>query len=247
MKSYSVSLLTIIGSIVLPVAGIAQVTFWGAQKTVFYTQTKNNTPASKTKEYSLFAFASTSESGQATSFTVSTVGQLTLTSSDGQNFAGSNFYKTLKDLDKEFPVGDAYTFTAVGGTLNGESDSLPINADDFPAQIYLTGTGLTDAKKINPNADFTLNLGYAEGAASTGVTISLFDSDGNDVYNLTVAAGSTSITIPQSELDSLAADTYYTAQITNFNDSDVGSTGAFSSAPDSEGWVTSTLFKFRVK
>jgi hypothetical protein len=171
-----------------------------------------------------------------------------MTSSDGQNFGGSNFYKTLKDLDKEFPVGDAYTFTAVGGTLSGESDSLPINADDFPAQIYLTGNGLTDAKKISPNADFTLNLGYAaEGAASTSVSLALFDADGNQVYVLEATAGSTSITIPQSELDSLTADTYYTAQISNFNTSDVGSTGAFSSAPDSDGWVASTLFKFRVK
>ena len=123
----------------LRLTAVAQVTFFGAQKTAFYEQTKNNTAPSSPYSFSLFAYVTTTASSDANSFTVSAVDTANLTTTDGIHFGGANFYDSLAALNSAFPVGSTYKFTAVGGSLNGEYDNLHIVAVAFPPIPYLTG------------------------------------------------------------------------------------------------------------
>ena|ERR1700722_16022338 len=240
-------LVALFGASVLATSGVAQVSSFGVQKSGFYLQKQNNTLPAKANSYSLYAYVSTSGADQADSFTVSAVGTLTLDSSDGQNFGGSNFYKTRKDLDAAFPTKHQYQFTAVGGSLNGESDKLPIKKDAYAPVLYLLGTGLTDAEELNPNSDFTINLGTSgHGAAATQVSFAIYGTEGL-IYVQDSPAGTTSFTIPQATIESLTPGVYYSAQIANFNTSDVKSKGSFGTAPDVDGWVSTTTFRIRVK
>ena len=248
VKMKSSLFLIAVTTVILPVSGFAQVTFFGAQKTIFYKQTKENVAPTTPTEYSLFAFADTTNAGQTDSFTVSAVDTVSLTSSGGQNFAGSIFYTSKQALDAGFPVGDNYLFTAVGGSLGGESDQLPIMTAAYPPILYLPGTELAKVSHIRPNLKLTFTFASSgTGAAPTLVSFAILDSSGAVIYEQYAAVGTTSFTIPKSEIDALTPGTNYTGELSNFNTKDVGSSGSFSTAADSDGFVSSTLFRFRVK
>src|SRR5258708_39208131 len=104
----------------LPLSGICQVTYFQTQKQTFYNQTKNDAVPQNPLGFNLFCSVSTSAAGDANSFTVSTVDKVTLTPTNGTVFFGTITFNTSQLLDAGFPVGDAYTFTDVGATLNGE-------------------------------------------------------------------------------------------------------------------------------
>jgi hypothetical protein len=247
MKINLTWLLIITGAVVLPTAGVAQVTFLGAQKTAFYKQKRNNTLPAKPYNYSLYVRVTTSESDQTKEFTVSAVKTIKLTS-DSQYFGDSVFYKTSADLDRAFPPGDAYTFTAHGGELRKQSGSLPIGADAYPVAAYLTGKGLTEAKNINPDSDFTVNVGYGTtGATPTTVALAIYAPDGELIYNQAEPTGTTIFTIPQSEIDEMTQGVEYSAQIAVFNVSQIPPTGSFSTASSSVGWLSTTIFTIEVQ
>jgi hypothetical protein len=247
MKINLACLLVITGAALLPTAGVAQVTVLGAQKTAFYEQKRNNTLPARTYNYSLYVWITTSEADQTKEFTVSAVKTLKLTS-DSQYFTDSVFYKTSTDLDRAFPPGDAYTFTAHGGELRNQSGSLPIGADAYPVAAYLTGKGLTEAENINPDADFTLNIGYGStGATPTSLALTLYAPGEGLIYSQPEPAGTTSFTIPQSEIDLLTPGVEYSAQIAVFNVSQIPATGSFSTASASVGWLSTTIFTVEVQ
>jgi len=177
-----------------------------------------------------------------------------LTTTDQLNFFGLLSYATSTDLDAAFPVGDAYTFTARGGSFAGESGTLPINADNYPAIPYLAGDTLRRAKKINPNADFTLNLGYTStGAPSTEIKLAILplgqhSKSSQSLYQEYVVGGTTpSFVIPQTVIDSLETGVVYTAELINFNTSDITSSGSWTLAGTFDGWESVTVFHFEVQ
>lgn len=231
----------------------AQVTFWGVQKTQFYTQTANDTAPTTPNSYSVFAFVNTTLNNDATSFSVSdtnTGASITppLMNSVGSptGFAGSNFYSTKSAMDSDFAPGDNYTFTAIGGNLDGQTDSLPIGSDAYPLVPYLTGTGFNDALALNPNADYTFNIGYAGTGTDTGTGFTLFDPSGNNIYEVGGVSEQSSFTLTSSFLQSLTPGATYTAELTDFNTADETTTGDFSGAQNSDGFCQSTTFNLMV-
>jgi hypothetical protein len=246
MKISLVSLVITAGTLAWPVLGVAQVPFFGAQKTNFYEQKVNDKVPTKAYSHSLDAFVTVDKSRDAKKFTLSAVKTVTFKRS-GKNFGKSIFFKTLTDLNKEFPVGDAYTFTVVGGSLNGEFGALPIEADAFPQVPYLLGAELTELQNLSADSTVTLNIGYGDaGATSTAVTFAIFDTTGQ-IYLLNGSAGTTSFVIPSSEISQLATGVKYTGQLTTFNTSEVTSTGSFTTAANSDGWCSSTNFTIEVQ
>jgi hypothetical protein len=223
------------------------VNLFGAEKTEFYTQTVDNIAPTTIQKYALNAYVTTVAAGLATNFTVSSVATLKLVGGNDQDFGGFFFYKSLGKLNAAFPAGDAYKFTAVGGPLNGESDNLPILADAFPKLLYLTGNVLTAASNISPNAAFTLKFRTAgKGAAETYIGFLVF-LNGQQVYSQYTTAGKTSLTFPQSAIDSLTPGVDYVAELESFNDQTVKTTGSFSGAKNNVGFVRDTQFPLRVK
>lgn len=235
-------------AIALAATSGAQVTFFGAQKILFYQQTANDKAPKTPYGFSLYAYVTTAVTGDAASFTVSAVDTVNLTSTDGLHFAGSNFYDSLAALNAAFPVGSTYKFAAVGGTLNGDSDNLHIIADAFPPIPYLTGLEFTRLSKLKPDTAVTINLALSGSSASTGVNFAIFSSDGSTLlYVLDAPAGTTSFKIPRKEINALTPGVAYQGQIDTFNLKDVKSTGSFSSAPDYDGFETATSFPFEVE
>jgi hypothetical protein len=102
----------------------AQVTFFGVQKSAAYTQTADNTAPTTPFEYTVFAFATTTSAGDVNSFTVSDNDSISVVNSVGDptSFGASNFYTTKAAMDSGFSSGDTYTFTANGGTYDGNTD-----------------------------------------------------------------------------------------------------------------------------
>lgn len=232
------------GVIVAPVAGVAQVYEFGAEKDAIYEQTKNNTEPTTPDKCSLYAFFNAAL-GEVNYVTVSTVDTYRLTHGGEYNNTTVSF-TDLTALDKKFPVGDAYTFKAKGGTLNGESGSLPIQANAFPAVLYLTGQEFTQLKDITPDSTVTINFAYgASGAASTGLWFTIYDGS-KVVYRQEIAVGATSFYIPSSDMSELKSGFLYKAELANYNTSSVTSTGSFTAAESVVGWVTTTTFGFRV-
>jgi hypothetical protein len=233
-------------------AATAQVTFFGVQKTAFYDQTANNTAPGSPANYSVFGFVNVTSASDATSFGLGDSGTgafVILPSSPGNptTFANSAFYGTAAELNGNFAPGDNYTFTASGGNLDGESGAIPVPADAYPGIEYLTGTGYSNSMAVSPNGSDTIALGSSGGtAASTALNFSLYDPANVQVYSANYDAGTTSITIPQSTIDSLKPDEVYTATLDNFNTSNVASSGSFTDAPDSDGFVSATNFDFEV-
>jgi hypothetical protein len=234
----------------LPLSGICQVTYFQTQKNTAYTQTKNDTAPTVPVFFSLFCSVTTSAAGDANSFTVSAVDKDTLTTTDGTNFYGSIGYNTRQLLDAGFPVGDAYTFTAVGGTLNGESGHLPIQADAYPQIPYLTGTSFTQASEITPNTSITLHFarhGKFVHISQTALGIFSTGNSATTYYFATAAASATSFKIPASVVASLTPGVTYVGQVEVFNQKVVKSTGSFTSASNDDGFVTITTFPVKVK
>jgi hypothetical protein len=227
---------------------------FGAAKLALYKQTANNTAPGTAFSYAQYGYAAVTSPATTNRFTVTAVSTLRLKTTDEQNYFGLFSYATSTDLDAAFPVGDAYTFTARGGSLAGESDTLPINADNYPAIPYLIGNSFRQAKKINPNADFTLNVGYTStGAASTEVKLIILPlgkgpKSNQSLYQEFVLGGTTSsFVIPQTVIDSLETGVVYTAELINFNTSDIPSSGSFSSATNFDGWESATVFPLEVQ
>ena len=226
----------------------AQVTFYGAQKTTFYSQTADNTVPT-VDDYSEFGFVDTSDPAEADNFTLSDNDTVPLASSPGNptSFGGSNFYSTKGALDAAFTAGDTYIFAANGGNLDGQSGTLPIGADAYPAVLFLTGNGYSASMAVSPGSSDTLELGASGGEASaTALSFDLYDPSGDDIYTQRLAAGTTSLTIPQSEIDSLTPGVLYNANLSNFNTGSVDATGDFTNAPNSDGFVSTSGFGFEV-
>lgn len=231
-------------------SAIAQVTFFGVQKTQFYTQTADNTAPTTPDSFSVFAFANTSSATDADSFTVHAAGTdtLSLVNSTGSptSFAGSAFYASKSDMDTGFPSGNTYTFTANGGTLDGESDSLPIGSDDYPPLAYVTGTGISDALGLNPDFGYTFDFGYTGTGTSTATSFAIFDPSGNFIYDAGGVSLQGTYFLDASFLQTLTPGLSYTAQITDFNTSGSLTTGDFINASNSDGFTQSTLFTLGV-
>jgi hypothetical protein len=240
-------IIVLLASLTLPVCASAQVTFFGAIKGIFYRQTKDNIVPKKDGTYSLHAFATTTSAGQADSFTVSGVAKLKLLA-DGVNFSGEKFFKSEAAMNAAFPAGGSYLFTAVGGSLGGQSDSIPVFSNDYPAIAYLPGEMLREVSGIDSKADFILDLAFSsEGAASTNVNFAIYTTSGELIYVIESGGGTTSFTIPQSEIDSLTPGVDYIGQIDNFHVTDVQTSGPFASAATSDGFDSITDFTLRVK
>jgi hypothetical protein len=227
---------------------------FGAAKLAFYRQTADNLAPSAAFSYVQYGFAAVTPPATTNRFTVTAVKTLRLTTTDQQDFVGLLSYATSTDLDAAFPVGDAYTFTARGGSLAGQSDTLPINADNYPAIPYLVGNGFRRAQKINPNSDFTLNLGYTStGAPSTEIKLVILPlgqrtRSTQALYQEFVLGGTTpSFVIPQAVIDSLETGAVYTAQLVNFNTSNIPSSGSFARAGNFDGWESVTFFHIKVQ
>ena len=234
----------------LPLSGICQVTYFQTQKQTIYNQTKNNTVPAQPLVFNLFCSVSTSAAGDANSFTVSTVDNVTLTPiTGGTVFFGTIGFNTSQLLDAGFPVGDAYTFTAVGGTLNGQSGHLPIQADAYPQIPYLTGTSFTQAAAIKPNTSLTIHFGrHGKLVHISQVALGIFSTDYSTTYMFTTASASaTSFKIPASVVNSLTPGVTYAGQVEVFNQKNVKSTGSFTSASNDDGFVTITTFPVKVK
>lgn len=233
----------------LPLSGICQVTYFQTQKQTIYNQTKNDTVPAQPVFFTLFCSVSTSAAGDANSFTVSTVDKDTLTTTDGTTFFGTIGFNTSQLLDAGFPVGDAYTFTAVGGTLNGESGHLPIQADAYPQIPYLTGTSFTQAAEIKPNTSLTIHFArHGKLVHISQVALGIFSTDYSTTYLFTTASASaTSFKIPASVVNSLTPGVTYAGQVEVFNQKAVKSTGSFTSASNDDGFVTITTFPVKVK
>jgi hypothetical protein len=177
-------IIVLLASLTLPVCASAQVTFFGAIKGIFYRQTKDNIVPKKDGTYSLHAFATTTSAGQADSFTVSAVAKLKLLA-DGVNFSGEKFFKSEAAMNAAFPAGGSYLFTAVGGSLGGQSDSIPVFSNDYPAIAYLPGEMLREVSGIDSKADFILDLAFSsEGAASTNVNFAIYTTSGEQALQL---------------------------------------------------------------
>lgn len=233
-----------VGVIVAPVAGVAQVYGFGAQKGVFYEQTKNDTEPTTAAKCTLYAFFNAALL-EVNYVTVSTVDTYRLTHGGEYNNTTVSF-TDLTALDRKFPVGDAYTFKAKGGKLNGESGSLPIQADAFPAVLYLTGQEVTQLKDITPDSTVTIKFAYgASGAASTELYFTIYDGS-KVVYRQEIAVGATSFYIPSSDMSQLKSGFLYKAELANYNSSPVTSTGSFTAADSIVGWITTTAFGFRI-
>jgi hypothetical protein len=235
-----------VGVMAAPVAGIAQVTEFGAQKSAFYEQTVNDKEPTKADKFSLYAFLTVGPD-QVDQVLVSTVASYRLTHRGGL-FKKNIEFDSLIALDKKFPVGDAYTFKAKGGELNGESGALPIQANAFPAVAYLTGNELTELKDLSLGSNVTVNFAVGtSGAASTGFSLAIYDKDAL-IYSQNASADATSITIPAYVLSSvMKAGVLYQGQLANYNTSEVTATGSFTGATNSDGWVTTTTFGIKVK
>lgn len=232
----------------------ASVSEFGAAKLAFYRQIADNTAPSTPLSYGQYGYAAVIPPSTANHFTVTAVSTFYLTTTDQQNFFGLFSYATSTDLDAAFPVGDAYTFTARGGSLKGESATLPINADNYPAIPYLIGNSFRQAKNINPNADFTLNLGYTStGAPSTEIKLVILPlgqgrTSTQSLYQEYVVGGTTSsFVIPQAVLASLQTGVVYRAQLINFNTSDIASSGSWPLATTFDGWESVTIFNLEVQ
>jgi hypothetical protein len=237
----------------------AQVTFFGAQKTQFYSQTTDDTAPATPGSFSEYGFADTTSSGDANSFTLSDTSNstnpdstiiLTSTTDAPTSFVGNKFFNTKADLDAAFTEGDDYTFTAQGGNLDGESEILPIPDDSYPAIVYLTGTNLTDATHVSPNADFTFDIGYSgDNSGATGLNFSLEDSAGNGVPGFAangLPVGTTSYTLSQSQIDSLVPGEIYTASFSNFETLTETPSGNFGDAFYSDAFINTSSFDFEV-
>ena len=231
-------------------AARAQVSFFGAQKTAFYTQTAENTAPGTVTNYSVFAFVDTQNAGDAAAFTASDHASITLTSSAGDptSFGGSAFYNTKADLDAAFTAGDNYSFQAQGGALDGQSDAVPIGADAYAPVLYLTGSSFSNSLLVNPNGNYIFTIASTGGqAAATALSFGLYDpTTGAQVYAASFAAGTTSITVPQATLASLKPGEVYTASLDNFNTGGPAASGDFAGAATSDGFVSGTNFGFAV-
>jgi PEP-CTERM motif len=247
LKSSSVFLA--IASLLFVPAG-AQVTFFGVQKTQFYTQTADSTAPNTPDSFSVFAFATTSSATDADSFAVSDNGAFSLTNSptDPTSFGGSAFYGTKAAMDADFTAGDinGYGFTVNGGNLDSETDSLPIGTDDYPAEVYLNGTSLSSALAINPASNFNLNLGYTGTGTSTATAVDIFDASGAQVLSISGNASQASYVLSSAFLSTLTAGETYSVQLTDFNTSNVGAFGFFTGAGTSDGFTQSTSFSLEI-
>lgn len=233
----------------VPLSGMGQVTYFSAQKQVFYQQTKNDTAPSLPVDFGLAGSVDTTATGDADSFTVSAVDTVTATTSDGTYFFGSNNYNSLRALNAAFPVGSTYTFTAVGGTLNGESDHMHIPPDDFPQIPYLTGEDFTKVSEIAPNTSFTIHFArHGTVVPVSQAAVAIYSADYSTQYYFKSAAASTiSFKIPASVLAKLTPGVSCIGQIFLFNLKDVKTTGSFASASDGDGFVTITKFTVKVQ
>jgi hypothetical protein len=236
----------------------AQVYSYGAQKTQFYSQTTDDTAPATPGSFSEYGFADTTSSGDANSLTLSDASNstnpastiaLTSTTDAPTSFVGNEFFNTKADLDAAFTGGDDYTFTTKGGTFDGESETLPIPDDFYPGIVYLTGTNLTDATHVSPNADFTFDIGYSgDNSGSTGLNFSFEDSSGNGVAGFAangLPAGTASYTLSQSQIDSLVPGEIYTASFSNFEALTENPSGDFD-AYYSDAFVSTSSFDFEV-
>jgi hypothetical protein len=233
----------------LPLSGRSQVTYFETQKQTIYNQTKNDTAPTKPVDFSLWCDVYTSAAGDANSFTVSTVDNVTCTTTDGTYFHGSKNYNTSQLLDAGFPVGDAYTFTAVGGTLNGQSDNMPILADAYPQIPYLTGTSFTQAAEIKPNTSLTIHFGkHGKAVHISETAVGIWSTDySTQYYWKSASASATSFKIPASVVNSLTPGVTYVGHVEIYNLKDEKTTGSFASASDGDGFVTITTFPVKVK
>jgi len=226
----------------LPGLTHADVTFYGAQKTAFYTEGSDD-DASFTNT-SLFAFVDTDSSSDAASFTVTTdtgnASPLTLTAGSGSQYSGSNFYSSISDLNAAYPAGSNYVFTAVGGNLAGDTDSLPVAADAYAPTLVLTGTTYDSLQNLDATAGVNINYAPLGGGANTGstdVSLTIVDSSNDVVYS--TDGGTGDFFIPGGTLKS---GSVYSAQLANFNTLNIATAGDFAGVNNSDGFVTSTLF-----
>jgi hypothetical protein len=244
-------LLILIGIAMLVVsrAEAQGVYYWGADKMVFYKQTENAQVPTEIKKYAVFGEADIT-GATATSFTVSTVKSFTL-KGIGEEFFGIALYKTHTALNAAFPVGDAYKFTAHGGSLQGESNDLPINADAYPQIAYLIDGGLKAARNASSTSDLTLTWKFnGIGPASTNVSFAIgskpFVIPTQGYWSDFVGAGHTTVTIPYTVLANMLPNIDYYGMIVNYNESSVTTGGSFSSAENFDGFQSITYFVLRV-
>ena len=233
----------------LPLSGMCGVTYFEAQKQTIYNQTKNDTVPTQPVFFSLYCDVTTSAAGDANSFTVSTVDSLALTTTDGTYYSGSIGFNTKQLLDAGFPVGDAYTFAAVGGTLSGESDNLPILANAYPQIPYLTGTSFTQASEIKPNTSLTIHFAkHGKAVHISYAALGIWSTDYSTQYLWkTASASATSFKIPVSVLNLLTPGVSYVGQVEVFNLKHEKTTGSFGTAGNGDGFVTITTFPVKVQ
>jgi hypothetical protein len=241
----------------------AQVTFYGVQKGPSYTQTTDNTPPATASGYGIYVFFNTSSPpGDETTFAVTdsdTDAPINATGS-GTSFGGlSSSYPNEDAMNTDFPPGSTYSISVTGGSLDGQAGSLPNPQDYYPDQIYVTGSGITDALAINPNATFTLNVGYTTTGTESNLPSSgynnyqefaIFDPSSGFIYTVTNSSpgqSSSAFTVPSSFLQTLTAGDSYLGQLTDFNTYSPGSSGDFSGADVSDGFTQTTTFDFVVE
>ena len=220
----------------------AQVTYYGVEKNQFFSQTANNTAPSAPYEYSVYTFVDTSAAGQAGNVSATngtTVTDLTGTST---SFGGNDYYSTKAAMDGAFASGSNTTFAVSGGSLGTITQSIPTRADDYPQEMYVTDTAITDAQNLNPANGYTFNIGYTGTGTSTSTCLAIFGPSGTYVYDVNGAADQASYSVPSSVLESLTPDEDYTVEIVDFNDVDSPAAGGFGGAQNAEAFTDTTLF-----
>jgi hypothetical protein len=220
----------------------AQVTYYGVEKNQFYSQTENNTAPSGPYEYSVYSFVDTAAPGQASDVTVTDGETVTNLIGTSTAFGGSDYYSTKSTMDAAFPSGSNATFAVSGGSLGSETQSIPTRTDDYPQEMYVTDTAITDAQNLNPATGYTFNIGYTGTGTSTSTALAILGPSGTFVYDVNGAADQSSYSVSSSILESLTPGEEYTVEIVDFNDVDAPATGGFNGAANAEAFTDTTLF-----
>jgi hypothetical protein len=149
-------------------------------------------------------------------------------------------------MDAAFPSGGAFTFTANGGSLGGESDSLPVRPDNYGREMYLTGTGINDAMNLNSSSGHTFDIGYTGTGLSTSTCFAILNSSNQFIYDVSGTAAQSSYALSSAFLETLAPGEQYRGELVDFNDVGVLTHGSFSGAPNSDVFAQSTTFCIEV-
>jgi hypothetical protein len=220
----------------------AQVTYYGLEKNQFFSQTANNTAPGGPYEDSVYVFVDTTAPGQAGELTATDGSVVSNLTGSSTSFAGNEFYATKSAMDAAFPSGSNTTFAVSGGSLGSASQTIPVRADDYPQEIYVTDTAITDAQNLDANVSYTFNLGYTGPGTSTSTALAILNSAGSDVYVANGAADQSSFLVSSSVLETLVPGEDYTVELVDFNDVDAPASGGFGGAPNAEAFTDTTLF-----